>query len=696
MDGGKHARVGALDGLRGLAVAAVLLYHSQFGFARGGFLGVSAFFTLSGFLITSLLLTQFGNEQSGTLRHFWGRRARRLLPAALLTLLGVLLYGATIASPDQLRLLRGDVIATMTYVANWRFYATGQSYAQLFSAPSPVLHFWSLAIEEQFYLVFPLIVALIAWATRRRSLLRRRQVLGAVLVVGIAASVIACRTLYARDGSSRAYYGTDTRAAELLIGALLAVILAGRVSSDREVSARTRALATGAGIGALGLMVWWWATVNQSSPWLYRGGFALHACCAAIVIAALRVRGPFSRALSWRPLAALGVISYGVYLFHWPIYLWLTPDRTGLPAVPLLIVRVGLTLALAIASYRLVEQPILRGTRSPLIPDRVRLPARIAIPLGAGAVVTALILITASLPAPTIVFAPVSVHASTLQSRVVAPAPPPEPRETPLYRPFTAHRPLRVLVVGDSVGQTLGRGLELWGDDTGNAIVENDATDFCSLGRTLPRELPLGEIEAPAAKCADWAQSWSQTINTFNPDVVVVQYSVWEAEYRKLPDGRLAQPGDPAIDRWQLSEYQAAADVLAARGAPVLWLDIACEGDPIQRGQPFWVVDYRTIPALAASRPAVHEVDMNHLMCPGGPPNPVFHGVPNVRPDIARLLRRGGARGCEVADAHRARRGAGTTIDLPEAIAPIARRRAEARTVADRLRCDRGPEFVAA
>src|SRR5467141_2308611 len=152
------SRLDALDGLRGLAVAAVLLYHSQFGFARGGYLGVSLFFTLSGFLITSLLLTQAREQHRVQLGRFWARRARRLLPAATLALAGVLLYGATIASGDQLRYLRVDVLATLGYVANWRFYFSGQSYARLFASPSPVLHFWSLAIEEQFYLVFPLLV----------------------------------------------------------------------------------------------------------------------------------------------------------------------------------------------------------------------------------------------------------------------------------------------------------------------------------------------------------------------------------------------------------------------------------------------------------------------------------------------------------------------------------------------------------
>jgi hypothetical protein len=223
-----------------------------------------------------------------------------------------------------------------------------------------------------------------------------------------------------------------------------------------------------------------------------------------------------------------------------------------------------------------------------------------------------------------------------LQTRAVhTPKPPPAPIKKPLYRRFTEHRPLRVLVVGDSVGETLGRGLELWANETGSATVENDATPLCSLGRVLPIVSPLGEVQNPPSKCADWADTWRTTIDTFDPDVVVVQFSIWEVEARKFPDGREVRPGNPMLDRWQLSEYQAAADVLSARGAPVLWLDIACEGARIEPHEPFWVVDYQTIPDLAATRRAVHPVDMNQLMCPNGTANPTFHGVDNVRPDNA-------------------------------------------------------------
>jgi peptidoglycan/LPS O-acetylase OafA/YrhL len=641
------SRLDALDGLRGLAVAAVLLYHSQFGFAAGGYLGVSLFFTLSGFLITSLLLTQVREQGRVRLGTFWSRRARRLLPAATIALAGVLLYGATIASGDQLRGLRVDVLAALGYVANWRFYLSGQSYTALFSSPSPVLHFWSLAIEEQFYLVFPLLVAFVVWVTRAR-----RHLLGLILSAGIVASVLAGRVLYGTSGSSRVYYGTDTRSAELLIGALLAVIVAGRVNPTRASSPRARGFATIAGAAALGVMVWWWTTVEQQSPWLYRGGLALHACCAAIVIAAARVDGPFARALAWRPLARLGLISYGVYLFHWPVFLWLTADRTGLAPVPLLALRLFVTLTIAITSFVFVEQPILRGARL-----RGAYP-RVVIPATAVALVTALVFVTAEPPASTIVLAPLSSQPSALHivrvkstpnpvrplaSRAVsaAPAVNAAPALT-LHRPFSENRPLRIMVVGDSVGLSFGRGLELWAAETGAAVVENDAIRSCSLGRHLRVRLPFGQEVPVPHGCEEWDKKWPETIASFDPDVVVTLYTMWEIEWRQLPDGHWGKPGDPAFDQWQLNEYQTATDVLSARGAQVLWLNTACEGKPIEPHDLFWIHNTKTLPKLAASRPAAHIVDMDRLLCPHGPPNPDFGGVHDVRPDGSHFCDAGG------------------------------------------------------
>ena len=209
-----------LDGFRGVAVLGVLCFHAGFGWARGGYLGVSAFFTLSGFLIATLLLRE--REVTGTvrLRAFWARRARRLLPAGLLGLVLAVAYAWVFVDPSQLASVRADVIACIGYVANWRFVFAGRSYAELFTAPSPVQHYWSLAVEEQFYLVFPLIVAACG-LTRARSC----AVLATVLVVVGSASVLASFALRGPGGGDRVYYGTDTRAVELLAGALLAVVL---------------------------------------------------------------------------------------------------------------------------------------------------------------------------------------------------------------------------------------------------------------------------------------------------------------------------------------------------------------------------------------------------------------------------------------------------------------------------------------
>ena len=221
--------VPALDGMRGLAVMAVLAFHGGMAWARGGFLGVDAFFVLSGYLITSLLLAEW--EQTGriALGRFWGRRARRLLPALLLMVAVVTLGARTLLPPEEVRLLRGDGLAALFYVANWRMILRGGDYFAQTASPSPLEHTWSLGIEEQFYLVWPLLMAGLLAGTlavaARRAALAHAIVLCAI---GAAASTVLLATLYRSDDPGRAYYGTDTRGASLLVGAGLAVLLARR------------------------------------------------------------------------------------------------------------------------------------------------------------------------------------------------------------------------------------------------------------------------------------------------------------------------------------------------------------------------------------------------------------------------------------------------------------------------------------
>jgi hypothetical protein len=209
-------------------------------------------------------------------------------------------------------------------------------------------------------------------------------------------------------------------------------------------------------------------------------------------------------------------------------------------------------------------------------------------------------------------------------------------KPVPLYRHFSGDRPLRIYVVGDSVGGTFARGMKLWADVNGHAQVLDASRMWCPLGRKLPMSHGLG-IQLPGTGCDDWGTRWKHDIEQFDPDVVFVNFSVWEISPRILPGHKdLVQPGVAALDAWQLSEYRAAADVLSARGAQVVWFTIPCENEPILKGQPFWYVNRRTVPALAASRPSVHVLDLDHELCVRGPSND-YAGVHDARPDGAHF-----------------------------------------------------------
>jgi peptidoglycan/LPS O-acetylase OafA/YrhL len=343
----KH--VPGLDGLRAVAVVVVVLFHAGVGGASGGFLGVSLFFTLSGFLITSLLLDEFERTDRVSLRRFYLRRARRLLPAAYLCLLLVAVWGGWWSAQQQ-RALPADLIASVANVANWRFAFADTSYADLLSgaAASPVAHFWSLAIEEQVYLVLPVVLLVALRAGRRAA---AGVMIGVLLVLSIVATVVT-------SDRDLVYNGTHTRAAEVLVGAALALFMAGRRLPDggwRPVPGVNRATAAVAGAAFAGVVVV--ATVDQA--WIYRGGLVLVAVLSAVVITAV-ITGKLSL-LDARPLVAVGAASYGIYLFHWPVFLLLDSDRTGLDGPTLFVLRCAVTAALTIASYRLVEQPFRVG-----------------------------------------------------------------------------------------------------------------------------------------------------------------------------------------------------------------------------------------------------------------------------------------------------------------------------------------------
>ncbi len=349
----------ALDGLRAAAVIAVLVFHG--GYLQGGFLGVDLFFALSGFLITSLLIRDAeGIHTDGghgvRLGRFWGRRFRRLLPAVLVMITLVALWSWWFGSAADQASVKGDGIWSVYYVANWHYIAEAGDYWQSFTQPSMFDHLWSLAIEEQFYLLWPLvIVAIWRWSKRpTRTLL----VLSAV---GIAASFMTMLLLYDGANPTRVYMGTDTRAASLLVGAVAATPAARALA--RRVVGR---LGPRLGIVLLLLaaaIVWsWFAVDGATSEALFRGGLLAHsvACAVLIGLVAAADRNWFGRGLGWAPLAWIGVMSYGLYLWHWPIYVMLTPSRTGLDGLALLAVRIAVSVVAAYVSFRVVEDPIRR------------------------------------------------------------------------------------------------------------------------------------------------------------------------------------------------------------------------------------------------------------------------------------------------------------------------------------------------
>ncbi len=351
--------VPGLDGLRAVAVVAVLLYHAELQWAPsrfpGGFLGVEVFFVLSGYLITSILLGQQYELGRVDLKGFWLNRARRLLPAVFVLLVAVLAY-ATVFLPDEVASLRADSAAAFGYITNWYLLFDQQSYFESLGRPRLLLHLWSLAIEEQFYLVWPLLFV------AGMKLLGRRQMLFCVLVASAASTALMAALYHAGVDPSRLYFGTDTRAAGPLMGAALAFVWApGQILAG---GSRVRTLALDvAGLVALAALVYFFLTLGEDSALLYRGGFAIVGLATCVVIAAVtHPHGRIGTLLGRQPLHWIGLRSYSIYLWHWPVFM-LTRPQVDIPmdGPELLALRLAITGVLAELSYRLVETPVRRG-----------------------------------------------------------------------------------------------------------------------------------------------------------------------------------------------------------------------------------------------------------------------------------------------------------------------------------------------
>jgi peptidoglycan/LPS O-acetylase OafA/YrhL len=603
--------VPALDGIRAFAVASVLLFHAGVDGLGGGFLGVDTFFVLSGFLITSLLLAERMRDGRIKLTIFWVRRARRLLPALLAVLVATVVAGHFLLDSDALSLLRGDAPATLAYVANWRMIFRGTGYVAATATPSPLQHTWSLGIEEQFYLLWPLIIAgLLAWRVARRT----RWVLLVCCGAGTVASVLLCAHFYDPNSISRAYYGTDTRAQALLIGAGLAALLA---PARNQPAHRRRTVSRRVALGLLGLTgaavtLWLWHVASDDARWLYAGGLTIAALATAAVIAVvvLDPRSPITRLLAAAPLVWLGRISYGVYLWHWPLFSYVTSDATGLSRWPLLTVRLLGTLLVAVLSYHLIEQPIRRGVLVRRLPHRLP----IAVTAGACAVVlVAIEIATAPPPAAPAEAAPVIVTTAV-----------PKP-SAPVERPHRATsgtgREPRITFFGDSVSWTIGTYLPphpgMW--------TSVRAIEGCGIA-TLPQILQLGTPHTNYPGCTNWYNRWRSGVDKDNPDVAVIELNRWELMDRKL-NGSYQHVGEPGYDAYLLGQLDKAVSVAGSRGAAVVLLTAAYthraekpDGSLYPEDQPARVDAWnKLLYQEAAKQPGkVTVLNLTPVVCPDG------------------------------------------------------------------------------
>jgi peptidoglycan/LPS O-acetylase OafA/YrhL len=364
---GRCARSAGLDGVRALAVLAVIAFHEGIPGLRGGFLGVDVFFVLSGFLITDLLVAQYNRDGRLILRDFWVRRARRLLPALGLVLVTVT-AAVTVFEPGELAALRDALLGALTFSSNWSQALAHQSYFTAFGPPPPLQHLWSLAVEEQFYLAWPLVLAVGLGRTPRRRLAATLAWTGAAL------SALLMAMIYVpRSDPSFVYYGTDTHASALLIGAALALTFPlARLRAVSPMAARRLDI-----VGIVGLVALAWAITHfsGSNEALYPDGLVFAALAAGVVVAAAAAPGLIAGVLGWGPLRWLGVRSYGIYLWHWPVIaLFAAVAGPGRNPAETRLAETALPIALAALSWRFVEEPILRrGLRAELLRRRAQL-----------------------------------------------------------------------------------------------------------------------------------------------------------------------------------------------------------------------------------------------------------------------------------------------------------------------------------
>ncbi|MFA5884524.1 MAG: acyltransferase family protein [Acidimicrobiia bacterium] len=607
----------ALDGVRGLAVAAVLIFHG--GHLGGGFLSVDLFFVLSGFLITSLLLVEVSKTHRVDLAQFWLRRAKRLLPALFAMIIGVAAFAWLFAAPTELSRIRGDAISTLFYYANWHAIFSGRGYWDLFTSPSPLEHAWSLAIEEQFYLVWPLVVGALSWfvSWRARAGQKAAQLaptLFGVCLFGAFVSPLLMAVLFdPGTDPSKIYVRTDTRMGTILMGAAFAcwIFWKGPIKSR----AARITLEVAALVGLVGMFAAW-SGVNGQMTAVYRGGFLLFdIACVTLVAACSHPRpGVVAKMFSWRPIMALGLISYGLYLWHWPVYVTLTPSRTGLDGWALLALRVAVSLAFGIGSYFLVERPI----RHRKLNGRQVL---IAAPIAAAICVAAVLVSTAGaqvLPDAGSQFIATDGSAPKQDVRAAA-------------RDAVTSGAQRVLILGDSVGVNVGKAAVAQADGTDSAVVAGAIPGCVLTTGTGGYEATTRDRTFVVPDLHECTGGWFDTARQFGAETVILVYGTGASFLDVQLDGKFVDACTSAYQTWYEKQLEDAVAELQVDGATsVQLLRLPYPTADFMPDSAHASIDcVNAVHAKVATKvPGVAVLDLAGFVCPDGKCRTELDGVP--------------------------------------------------------------------